>query len=83
MILTDREWLRFVTSALVVGGVFGSLTAGAFLLEGIPPMYGLGGAVCMVGGLGVGTHLSMRVLLDRASEPPAEQPEPEPESETA
>ena len=82
MMLTDREWLRFVTFAFVTGGILGSITGGAFLLEGMPPMYALAGAVAWCGAVGLVLHLVVRKLVDMASEPAAD-PESEPEGETA
>jgi len=73
MMLTDREWLRFVTFALVVGGVTGTLYTGALLTGGRSLPTALAGAVVGSGVLAVVVHLALRYLLDRASEPPAEE----------
>lgn len=72
MMLTDREWLRFVTFALVVGGVLGATYTGALLAAGRALPTALAGAVVGSGLLAVVVHLALRYLLDRASEPPAE-----------
>lgn len=80
MILTDREWLRFVSFALVAGGLFGALTSGALLLEGVPPLYALVGTVVWFGAFGAIFHLMSRRLLDRALEPVPEDPDPEGET---
>lgn len=74
MMLTDREWLRFVTFALAVGGVFGATYTGALQTAGRSLMAALGGAIVGTGLLAVAMHLVLRYLLDRASEPPADTP---------
>lgn len=73
MMLTDREWLRFVTFALVSGGALGAVYTGALALRGHPPGWAIGGAVIATGAIGVLVHVVIRLLLDRASEPPAEE----------
>lgn len=80
MLLTDREWLRFLTFAFVTAGAFGAITAGVFFLEGVPPMTALAAAVAWCGALGLILHLVVRKLVDLASEPPAEEPDPETET---
>lgn len=70
MMLTDREWLRFVTFALVVGGVLGALGTGALAVA-----FGRGLVGSLVGGVGwtaslaILFHLTVRALLDRAYQP--------------
>lgn len=71
MILTDREWLRFVTFGLVTGGILGALYTGALTVYGRPPLWAMVGAVTGVGVLAILVHLVMRYLLDRATAPPA------------
>jgi hypothetical protein len=72
MMLTDREWLRFVTFAFVAGGVFGVTYTGALQSAGRSLMSALGGAVVGTGLLAIALHLVLRYLIDRASEPPAD-----------
>lgn len=72
MMLTDREWLRFVTFALFVGAVLGTLYTGALLTTGRTLVSAMTGAVVGGGVLAVGVHVVVRYLLDRASEPAAE-----------
>lgn len=69
MILTDREWLRFVTFALFAGGVVGAAYTGALALRGHPPMWAIGAGVIAPGLIAVAVHLAIRYLLDRASTP--------------
>lgn len=73
MILTDREWLRFVTFGLFTGGVLGALYTGALFVYGRPPLWAMAGAVTGVGVLAIGVHLVVRYLLDRATAPPADE----------
>lgn len=67
MILTDREWLRFVTFALVAGGILGASYTGALAVVGRPPVHAITGGILASGVLGVVVHLVMRRLLDRAT----------------
>lgn len=80
MILTDREWLRFVSFSLIAGSLFGALTVGALFLEGIAPLPALVGTVLWVGAFGAIFHLMARTLLDRAMEPVADDPDTEGET---
>lgn len=70
MILTDREWLRFVTFSLVAGAILGALNTGALVLAGREPLGAMAGAVIGLGVLGLLFHATVRYVLDRASEPP-------------
>jgi len=81
MILTDREWLRFVTFALFTGGVLGALYTGALVVYGRPAVWAMAGAVTGVGLLALGVHLVVRYLLDQATAPPAEEIEDDPTSD--
>lgn len=74
MMLTDREWLRFVSFAIVVGAALGATATGALFLTGRPPAMAIGAGVAWAGLLAAAFHLLTRRLLDRASEPPTEQP---------
>ena len=74
MMLTDREWLRFVTFGLFVGGTLGALYVGALLMGGRSLMSAVTGGVIGTGLMAVVVHLAVRYLLDRASEPPADDP---------
>ena len=76
MMLTDREWLRFVTFGLFVGAVLGTLYTGALVVTGRPPVHAMTGSVVGGGVLVLTVHVVMRTLLDRASEPPAEDETP-------
>jgi predicted membrane protein len=71
MILTDHEWLRFVTFGLFAGAVLGALYAGALLTTGRGLTGALVGAVLGGGILALVVHLTLRWLLGRASEPAA------------
>ncbi len=73
--LTDREWLRFVTFALVAGSALGSGYTGVLFLRGHAPAWAIGGGVAATGLLAVAVHVALRILLDRASEPPTEDAE--------
>jgi len=77
MMLTDREWLRFVSFGIFVGGVLGSLYTGALLTTGRALMTAAAGGVVGTGLLVIGVHLALRYVLDRASEPPADAPSEE------
>ena len=67
MILTDREWLRMVTFALVAGGVLGASYAGALTYTGHDPLGATVGGVGATGAIAVLAHVVLRHLLDRAS----------------
>lgn len=69
MILTDREWLRFVTFGIVAGGVVGAAYTGALALRGHPPVWAIAAGTVAPGLIAVAVHLTIRYLLDRASEP--------------
>lgn len=75
MMLTDREWLRFVTFALLVGGVLGATGTGALLTIGRDVVGGLVGSVGWTAALAVLFHLTMRALLDRSEHPPEDTTE--------
>jgi len=77
MMLTDREWLRFVTFSLVAGAILGSLNTGALVLAGREPLGAMAGAVLGLGVLALLFHATVRYMLDRASEPPADTEEAE------
>lgn len=72
MILTDREWLRFVTFALAAGIVLGSIYTGALVTYGRGPPEAMVGALFGGGLLTVAFHLLGRSLLNRALEPAAD-----------
>jgi len=74
MMLTDREWLRFVSFALLAGGALGSAYSGALVARGHTLELAIGGPVAAVGVIALVVHVAMRYLIDRASEPPAETP---------
>lgn len=77
MILSDREWLRFVTFAFVAGGVIGVSATVATLGRGVPLEIAMGANIVGIGVAALAIHVTMRILLDRASEPAADQPDPE------
>jgi hypothetical protein len=70
MLLTDREWLRFVTFGIVVGGALGASYTGALFLGGRGIPGAIVGGIGAAGVLAVLAHLAIRYVLDRASEPP-------------
>jgi hypothetical protein len=70
MLLTDHEWLRFVSFGLLAGGIVGAANAGALLVGGWPLKYALVGAVGFVGALALVVHAIVRYLLDAATAPP-------------
>ena len=86
MILTDHEWLRFVTFALAAGGVLGAANTGALLLVGWPLDDALVFAAAFMGALALVVHAMLRALLDQATESRAEgedeQPDDQPTEET-
>lgn len=65
MLLTDREWLRFVTFGLVVGSTLGALYTAALLALGNTLTGATAGAVAAGGVFAVIAHVSMRWMLDR------------------
>ena len=65
MLLTDREWLRFVTFGLVVGSTLGALYTAALLSLGNTLTGATAGAVVAGGGFAVISHLACRWVLDR------------------
>lgn len=69
MILTDREWLRAMTFALVVGGVLGATNTGALLVNGWPLTHALVGAITFTTTIALVVHGVVRTLLDRATDP--------------
>jgi hypothetical protein len=79
MILTDREWLRFMSFALVVGGVLGAVNTGALLVAGLPLHYALVGAIGFTGALALVIHAVIRYLLETAGE---REVDSEPDSDT-
>lgn len=75
MILSDREWLRFVSFAFVAGGVIGVSATIATLGRGVPLEIAMGANIVGIGVAALAIHVTMRILLDRASEPSAEASE--------
>jgi hypothetical protein len=71
MILTDREWLRFVTFGILVGAVFGALYTGALLLRGHPFPVAIPLAIAGTGVLAAVVHVGVRYALDQATDPPS------------
>jgi hypothetical protein len=63
MILSDFEWLRFVTFAFVAGAIVGATSAGAFMINGVTLPYAVAGAAVWCGAVGVVLHLTGRHLL--------------------
>lgn len=84
MLLTDTEWLRFVTFAIVVGGVIGGTNVGALLVAGWPLGRALATGITLVAVLALVVHAVIRTLMQRAipaEEAPAEDsPTDEPTS---
>lgn len=68
MMLTDREWLRFVTFALVAGGGFGALYTGALSLRGHTLAWAIMGAVIATGLMALVVHLGVRHALDELTD---------------
>jgi len=68
MMLTDREWLRFVTFGIVAGAILGALNTGALVLAGRAPLGAMVGAVLGIGVLALLFHAAVRYLLDRATD---------------
>jgi putative flippase GtrA len=71
VILTDREWLRFVTFGILAGSVLGASYTAALLLRGHPFPVAIALAVAGTGILAVLVHLAIRYGLDRATDPPS------------
>lgn len=71
MILTDHEWLRFVTFGIVAGGVVGAAYTGALALRGHPPLWAIAAGTVAPALIALAVHLAIRHLLDRATDPPA------------
>lgn len=65
MLLTDREWLRFVTFGLVVGSTLGALYTAALLSLGNTLTGATAGAVVAGGGFAIVSHLACRWVLNR------------------
>lgn len=70
MIFTDREWLRYVTFALVVGAILGATNTAALVIQGFALPRAVVTAVVFAGALALVVHAIVRTLLDRATEPP-------------
>lgn len=79
MILTDHEWLRFVTFALVVGTILGAVNTGALLGALWPLDRAMVGAIAFGGVLALVVHAILRVLLDQATDPGDGEAEPDDE----
>lgn len=82
MILTDREWLRYMTFAMVVGGVLGATNAGALLVNGFPLTQAVVLALTLTGAVALIVHGVVRVLLDRATTPPTDSTEQPTDTDT-
>jgi hypothetical protein len=78
--LSDFEWLRFVTFAFVASGIVGSVTTGAFILNGMPVQMAMAGSAAWGGAIAVVLHLTMRRLLADAT---ASSDDQQPEEDTA
>jgi uncharacterized protein (DUF58 family) len=74
MMLTDTEWLRFTTFALIAGAILGATNTAGLLLLGYPMGTALVVAVTFLGALALVFHAIVRYLLDTAAErePPAD-----------
>ena len=81
MIYTDREWLRFVTFALVAGATLGVAYTTALGLAGHPPAFAAGAGIAGTGLLALVVHVAVRWLLDAAATPPSTDTEPTDDSE--
>lgn len=64
MMLSDREWLRFFTFAMIVGGILGAVYVGALRVSGWPLMEALVAAIALVAVLALVLHAIVRTLLD-------------------
>ncbi|MFW5956338.1 MAG: hypothetical protein ACOCQY_02930 [Halorhabdus sp.] len=71
MMLSDREWLRFVTFGIVAGATAGALYTGALLVFGQSLVGAMVGAVVGCGVFAVLVHVTLRYLVNRALEPAA------------
>jgi len=80
MMLTDREWLRFVTFGMVVGIVLGTLYTGAMLVLGYTLVQAMALSIAGCGLFALGLHILFRLALDRSSQPPTDDT-PQPDSE--
>lgn len=69
MILTDREWLRFVTFGIVAGAVLGALYTAALITRGHPLVWATAFGIAGSGVLAAIVHVAVRILLDRATDP--------------
>lgn len=69
MILTDREWLRFVTFGIVVGACLGALYTGALVVLGHTLAWAVAGGVIGTGVMAVLAHVALRYVLDRSTDP--------------
>lgn len=69
MILTDREWLRFVTVGIVAGGGLGATYTAALLYLGHVLAWATAGAIIATGAIALFVHVAVRKLLDGATEP--------------
>lgn len=65
MLLTDHEWLRFVTFALVVGATLGALYTAALISVGNTLLGATAGAVAAGGAFAVLSHLVCHWVLGR------------------
>ena len=66
MLLSDHEWLRFVSLALVAGGVLGALWTGAYAAAGRPLVGALIRGVIATAAVALVAHLTLRWLISRA-----------------
>ena len=80
MIYSEREWLRFVTLALVAGGTLGAANTGAFLINGLPLAHAVTIAATFTAAIALVVHGIARVLLDR--EPTTHSTDTEPDDTT-
>jgi len=69
MMLSDREWLRFVTFGIVSGAVLGALYTGALLIMGQSIIGAMAGSITGCAVLALLVHVPIRKLIDRALEP--------------
>jgi len=65
MMLTNTEWLRFVTFGIVAGGTLGASYTAALVAAGRTLPTAMGGAVISTGVIAVLVHLTLRQLLNR------------------
>lgn len=68
MMLTDTEWLRFVSFGVVVGGTLGSGYTAALASLGRSLPMSSAGAVVATGVIALLAHLFLRHLLNREVE---------------